>query len=114
MSDLTEIIQGQAEHIAELEAALTASQAREESYRADVVRITATIDALRANANEADLNLATAMRKAEVLAAEVRAWHDADTWHELLEYMDTCTDHSHRFAVETAMAATDAAGALNP
>jgi chromosome segregation ATPase len=53
----------------ELRAALDASKAREEAYRADVVRLTATVEALRQNANDADLELAKAMSRADVLAA---------------------------------------------
>jgi hypothetical protein len=51
----------------------------------------------------------TQLREAlrDVLAAEVRAWRDADTWHELLEVMDMCDDYSHRHDVENAQKEVD-------
>lgn len=43
-----------------------------------------------------------------VLEAEVAAWRNADTWHDLIGYMKEDTDHSHASEVEEAMARTDA------
>jgi hypothetical protein len=43
-----------------------------------------------------------------VLRAEVAAWRNADTWHDLIGYMKEDTDHSHASEVEEAMARTDA------
>ena len=43
-----------------------------------------------------------------VLEAEVAAWRNADTWHDLIGYMKEDTDYSHAFEVEEAMAQTDA------
>jgi hypothetical protein len=62
----------------ELRDSIAASQAREEAYRADVVRLTAQLDASRKACNDTDLELAKAMSRADVLAAEVKAWHAWD------------------------------------
>ena len=76
----------EANKIAELEAALKASQAREEAYRADVVRLTA---------------------KVTVLAAEVR------TKRALLDDVDRDRmSWAKIIADDKAESATDAAGAL--
>jgi multidrug resistance efflux pump len=42
--------------------------------RADVVRLTALVTALRKNANDADLELAKSMSRANVLANEAKHW----------------------------------------
>jgi hypothetical protein len=49
--------------------------------RADVVRLTAQLDASRHACNDTDLELAKAMSRADVLAAEVKAWHVWDDKH---------------------------------
>ena len=51
---------------------------------------------------------AVLLHRIEVLQAEVRAWRNADTWHELTDYMDECDDHSHAAEIKEAMARTDA------
>jgi hypothetical protein len=48
----------------------------------------------------------------DVLAAEVRAWRDADASHKLLEVIDACDVYGHRHAVENAQKEVDASGAL--
>jgi len=99
-----------------LRDALDASKAREEAYRADVVRLTATVEALRANANDADRELAKAMSRAEVLAAE------CNLYRKYQASMDTCDCQGDGCEVcddayadwQQARKHTDATNALDP
>jgi len=133
MSELTDIIHRNGCKIAELERELAntittlretveayenidkeldATNAREEAYRADVVRLTATIDALRQNANDADRELAASMRRVKVLKAEVQKWR---AWNKrVVHYHTTKMPPMEPIinALHKAIAATDAAGAL--
>jgi hypothetical protein len=93
-----------------LRDALDASKAREEAYRADVVRLTATVDALRQNANDADIELAKAMSRADVLAAEVRAWR----YQCVQEQCEGGDVDGADCRLNAAMAATDSTNALDP
>jgi hypothetical protein len=64
--------------------------------RADVVRLTAQLDASRQACNDTDLELAKAMSRADVLEAEVRAWHAWDDKH----FDELATDEDTRRAEE--------------
>jgi hypothetical protein len=48
----------------------------------------------------------------DTLAAEVRAWRDADASHKLLEAIDACDVYGHRHGVENAQKEVDASNAL--
>ena len=51
-------------------------------------------------------------KQVALLRDEVRAWRNAETWHELIDYMDENDDYSHAWEVKKAMEQTNAAGAL--
>jgi chromosome segregation ATPase len=100
----------------ELRAALDAARAREDAFRADVVRLTAQLDASRQACNDTDLELARAMSRAEVLAAEVRAWRTFDDKHEChptTEYQRQTSINAHDAACQAAQH-TDSTHALDP
>ena len=100
--------------IESLRDALDASHAREEAYRADVVRLTGERDAARQALNDTDMELAKAMSRADVLAAEVKAWRD---WHGFcgMDEPDECTCEPNRVnALNFASAETDSTNALDP
>lgn len=57
---------------------------------------------------EVEMHIDAQAKIIAVLRAEVKAWRNADTWHDLIWYMKEDTDHSHASEVEEAMARTDA------
>jgi hypothetical protein len=78
----------------------------------DTMALLARVRWLEAEVQRLIERAAQAEADRDVLAAEVRAWRDADTWHELLEVMDMCDDYSHRHDVEKAKKEVDASGSL--
>jgi hypothetical protein len=78
----------------------------------DTMALLARVRWLEAEVQRLIEHAAQAEADRDVLAAEVRAWRDADTWHELLEVMDMCDDYSHRHGVENAQKEVDVSKAL--
>ena len=101
----------------EMRQALNASQAREAAYRADVVRLTTEREEWRKiNENQSILVMLTEAEltrersRADVLAAEVRAWR----YQCVQEQCEGGDVDGADCRLNAAMAATDSTNALDP